>query len=54
MKGSEVAEELVLLVPVHLRGPLPGALGVGLLLGLRRRGAEPQPALLKRVQQGAL
>lgn len=37
--GSEVAEDLVLLVPIHLRGSLLGALGMELLLGLCGRGA---------------
>ena len=50
-EASEVAEELVFFAPVHLRCPLPGPLGVGLLLGLGRRGTQTQAQLRERVQQ---
>ena len=50
---SEVAEELVFFAPVHLWCPLPGPLGVGLLLGLGRRGTQTQAQLCERVQQVA-
>lgn len=51
--SSEVAEELVFFVPVHLRGSLLGSLGVGLLFGLSRCGTQEQADLSKRVHQTA-
>lgn len=49
VRGSEIAEDLTLLVPVHLRGPLVDPGGFRLLLGLSRRGAQVEATLLKRV-----
>lgn len=48
-RGSEVAEDLTLPVPVHLRCPLVDPGGSCLLLGLSRRGAQVEATLLERV-----
>lgn len=49
--GSEIAKNLVLLVPVHLGRSLSGTLGVGFLFSLRRRGAQTQTYFFKRVEK---
>jgi hypothetical protein len=46
-RGSEVAEDLTLPVPVHLRRPLVDASGPSLLLGLSCRWAQVEAALLE-------
>lgn len=48
---SEIAEDLMFLVPVHLRRSLSGAFGVGFLFSLGRRGAQIQTCFFKRVQE---
>lgn len=48
-RDSEVAEDLTLLVPVHLRGPLVDASGPRLLLSLGRSRAQVEATLLKGV-----
>lgn len=47
---SEIAENLVFLVPVHLRSSFFSALGVGFLLRLRCRGAQAQTHFFKRLE----
>lgn len=47
--GSEVAEDLPLLVPVHLRGPLVDPLGPYFLFGFRCRRTQVQAALFKGI-----
>lgn len=51
--GSEIAKNLMLLVPVHLGRSLSSALGVGFLFSLRRRGAQTQTYFFKRVEKMA-
>lgn len=50
---SEIAKNLMLLVPVHLGRSLSGALGVGFLFSLRRRGTQTQTGFFKRVEEMA-
>lgn len=47
--GSEIAEDLPLLVPVHLRRPLVHPLGTHSLFGFRCGGTQVQPAFFKGV-----
>lgn len=50
---SEIAKNLMLLVPVHLGRFLSGALGEGFLFSLGCRGAQTQTYFFKRVEKMA-
>ncbi len=52
-EDSEIAKNLMLLVPVHLGRSLSGALGVGFLFSLCCRGAQTQTYFFKRVEKMA-